>query len=142
MKPLEFYHLGVNGISSATSEAQQRTLVGRVYYGLHHEACCRYFRENPNASPLSRHSRHSELCRRFNTLTGVIAKQIGNLLNDLRVLRTQADYELVKLEFRGQLLSSSQLVITAIAVGQQLLHQLDLYSPGEAPDGCDCPTAW
>ena len=115
-------------------------VVGRVYYGLHHEACCRFFRENPNADPLQRRSRHTELCRRFNTLIGAVPKQVGNLLDDLRELRTQADYELGQLRYSGRTLSPNQLVGMALTLGQQLLRQLDIYSPGEAHDGCNCPT--
>ena len=142
VKPIDFYHLGVAEAANASSEARQRMVVGRVYYGLHHEVCCRYFRENPASDPLPRRQRHIELCHRFNTMTDSRAKRVGNLLNDLRHLRTQADYELGHLEFRGQIVSGVQFLNTALRLGQELLQQLELYSPGEAQDGCGCPTSW
>ena len=138
VKPIDIYALGVAEASNAPSEARQRMVVGRVYYGLHHEACCRYFRENPTSTPLPLRQRHTELCRRFNTLTDSTAKRVGNLLNDLRRLRAQADYELGQLTYRGQILNATQFSGTALRLGQELLRQLDLYSPGEAQDGCDC----
>ena len=141
MKPIDFYHFGVTEAPNASSEAQQRMVVGRVYYGLHHEACCRYFRENPTCDPMPRHRRHFELCSRFNSSTDSTSKRVGNLLNDLRGLRTQADYELGHLEYRGQILSATQLLNAALFVGTNLLQQLERYSPGEAHDGCNCPTS-
>lgn len=115
-------------------------VVGRVYYGLHHEACCRLFRENPGSAPLPRQNRHFALCQRYNTLTDPAAKRAGNLLNDLRQLRVQADYELGQMRYRGRALTSEQCLNTAVRLGQELLRQLDIFSPGEAADGCDCPT--
>lgn len=140
MKPIEFYHLGIVEAPSASSEAQQRMLVGRVYYGLHHEACCRYFRENPAASPLPRTQRHIDLCRRYNTLTGSSARRVGQLLNDLRVLRSQADYELGQMWYRGRALNGATCLETALRLGQELVKHLDSCFPGEASDGCNCPT--
>ena len=43
MRPLDFYDLGVQLAASARTEAEYRATIGRLYYGLHHEACCRYF---------------------------------------------------------------------------------------------------
>ena len=43
MRPLDFYRLGIELSSDAYTEARQRTVVNRLYYGLHHEACCRLF---------------------------------------------------------------------------------------------------
>lgn len=140
VKPIDFYHLGVAEAPNASSEAQQRMVVGRVYYGLHHEACCRYFRANQASSPLTRQQRHVELCRRYNALTDATAKRVGNLLNDLRRLRVQADYELGQLTFRGRVLDATQLSNIALTLGQELLLQLEQYYPGEAQDGCSCPT--
>ena len=40
MKPLDFYRLGVEMASSSVTEAEHRTAIARLYYGLHHEACC------------------------------------------------------------------------------------------------------
>ena len=47
MKPLDFYQLGVRLANSGRTEAEHRAAIGRLYYGLHHEACCRYFRWLP-----------------------------------------------------------------------------------------------
>ncbi len=41
MTPLEFYELGLALSRSAAAPAEHRTVIGRLYYGLHHEACCR-----------------------------------------------------------------------------------------------------
>ena len=38
MRPLEIYRLGLRLAGSATSEAERRNVIGRLYYGLHHEA--------------------------------------------------------------------------------------------------------
>ncbi len=140
MKPIEFYQLGVAQAPNASSEAMRRMIVGRIYYGLHHEACCRYFRENPGSIPLPRQQRHVGLHQRYNTLTDATAKSVGNLLNDLRRLRVQADYELGQMTYRGRALSATQCLNIALMRGQQLLKQLERYSPGEATDGCHCPT--
>ena len=35
MKPLEFYRLATGMVPDANSEFAQRTVVGRLYYGLH-----------------------------------------------------------------------------------------------------------
>ena len=54
MSPLDFYDLGVGMASTARTEAQERTAINRLYYGLHHEVCCRYFRKESWAQPLNR----------------------------------------------------------------------------------------
>ena len=115
-------------------------VIGRIYYGLHHEACCRYFRENPTLVPLPIRRRHTELSERYNTLPDSTAKGVGNLLNDLRLLRAQADYELGQMTYRGRPLSTEQCLNASLRLGQRLLEQLDRYSHGEAVDGCNCPT--
>lgn len=140
MKPIEVYQLGIAEAPSASSEAQQRMLVGRVYYGLHHEACCRYFRDEPGSIPLTRTSRHVDLCARYNALTDPRARRVGQLLNDLRMLRAQADYELGRISYRGRTLSGATCLNTALRLGRELLQHLDSYFPGEASDGCNCPT--
>lgn len=140
MKPLEIYRLGVTEAPNASSEAQQRMLVGRVYYGLHHEACCRFFRDESASAPLTRTSRHIDLCTRYNALTDSRAKRVGQLLNDLRVLRSQADYELGQISYRGRTLTGASCLDTALRLGRELLRHLDSYFPGEASDGCNCPT--
>lgn len=138
MRPIEFYNLAVAAASTAVSEAEHRTVVSRLYYGLHHEACCRYFRVNPNASPLKLRNRHPELSGRFNIPTDPTAVQISNDLRDLKKLRGMADYDLTRLRFRRRTLTSQQLMINALNVGQRLLQHLDTYSPGAATDGCPC----
>lgn len=138
MRPLEFYRLGATNAPAAGSEAEQRTVVGRLYYGLHHEACCRFFRENPNSDPLDRARRHTDLKDRYNLPPEQTSKTVAVLLNDLRFLRTQADYELTRMRYRGRTLTGQQLVNTATTLAAQLLQALENYSPGEAEDGCNC----
>ncbi len=138
MRPLEFYRLGAATAPAAQSEAEQRTVVGRLYYGLHHEACCRFFRENPNSVPLNRTRRHTDLKDRYNLPPDQSSKMVAILLNDLRFLRTQADYELIQIRYRSRTLTGQQLVNTATTLAAQLLRALENYSPGEADDGCDC----
>ena len=75
MRPLDFYDLGVRLAASARTEAEYRATIGRPYYGLHHEACCRYFREFRNALPLTRGSRHVQLIQRYRALRGNRAAQ-------------------------------------------------------------------
>ena len=138
MKPLEFYNWAAAMTSSATSEPLQRTIVGRLYYGLHHEACCRFYRENPNAVPLQRYSRHASLLRFLNQPTNARATKVANLLWQLRNLRTQADYDLGQMYVGGRPASPAQVLSSATQVAALLPEALDSYSPGEAPDGCIC----
>ena len=93
MKPLDFYRLGIQSSASADTEAVQRTVVSRLYYGLHHEACCRFFRENPAARPLNRNRRHSDLTDRYRGLDAPAASEIAQLLVTLSILRSEADYQ-------------------------------------------------
>lgn len=139
MRPLEFYGLGLAAAHVATSEPQQRTVVNRLYYGLHHEACCRYFRQHPGSPAIRRHRRHTDLQARFNGSTNPISKTVGNLLNDLRRLRTEADYNLVPpFSFGSRLFNAQQLLDLALESARRLLDVLETYSPGEAEDGCHC----
>ena len=143
MKPLDFYELGLQIAESATSEAQHRTVVNRVYYGLHHESCCRYFRTELSPSPLNRSRRHTDLRVRFNQPDNPNAGAIGQLLGNLMTLRTEADYQLAPpLRYRSRSYSSEQLMRFAISIGEDLLEALETYSPGEAPDGCRCPQGY
>ena len=143
MRPLEFYRLGIALSQNAAIESIQRTVVNRIYYGLHHEACCRYFRTHPHSPPLNINRRHTELRDRFNESEDPQAKNVGGLLNDLMMLRRESDYELVPpLRFRRRSLTIQELMQQAIESGEDLLDALESYSPGEAPDGCDCPTAY
>ena len=140
MKPMEYYNFGAGLASKASTEAECRTVVGRLYYGLHHEACCRYFRENPNGTPLNRNGRHTELHRRFNSPGNAISQKIGQELNQLRILRNKADYELGSLLHGNRSLTPREFMELALQSSKRLLEALEAYSPGEAPDGCNCPT--
>jgi len=140
MRPLEFYELGLQIASSASTEAQYRTAISRIYYGLHHEACCRYFRKLPTAQPLDGNRRHAELRNRFSILEDSAAIRVGQLLGRLRILRTEADYQLrPPLRFGNRSYTPEQLMAQAIMMGQDLLEGLEVFSPGEASDGCECP---
>ena len=138
MRPIEFYRLAVAMAPSAVSEPVQRTVVGRLYYGLHHEACCRYYRVNPESASLERFSRHVSLQRRFNQPSDAASTKIGNLLDTLRRYRTLADYDLGQMRLNGRPVTSEQVLDSATHVAEQLLDALESYSPGDAPDGCIC----
>ena len=143
MRPLEFYQLGISLSQDAAAESLQRTAVGRLYYGLHHEACCRYFRNNPTSRPLDRNRRHTDLRERYNRDVDPKSKDIGVLLNDLMTLRAEADYQLTPpLRFRSRSLETKQFLGLAVNTAQQLLDALEEYSPGEAEDGCKCSQAY
>ena len=139
MRPIEYYNWAVGLAGNAATEAEQRTVVSRLYYGLHHEACCRYYRVNPAAAPLKRRNRHACLAITFNSASDATSKNIANLLKDLRDLRAQADYELSpQTYYRGIRMSWQTLVGIAMVHGEQLLEELEQYSPGDAGDGCPC----
>ncbi|MYE54351.1 MAG: hypothetical protein F4X34_04040 [Chloroflexi bacterium] len=143
MKPLDFYRLGLQMASSASSETEYRTAISRIYYGLHHESCCRYFRREVAPAPLNRNRRHTELRDRFNSLSGTASNTIGGRLNDLIIIRNEADYQLVSpLRYKGRSYSVEQLIYRAVSLAQELLDALETYSPGEASDGCNCPTVY
>ena len=143
MKPLDFYRLGLRMADSASAEAEYRSVIGRLYYGMHHEACCRYFRVNPYAPPLNRGSRHARLIERYQAVDGAIAREVSRLLDSLVTMRNIADYELNSpVSYRNLPVDSRALMGLALIVARELLDTLEAYSPGEAPDGCDCPTAY
>ncbi len=143
MRPLDFYRLGLSLSETADAEAVQRTAVSRLYYGLHHEACCRYFRTNPESEALNISRRHVDLRDRYNSPDDLKSRTVGRLLNDLRMLRSVADYELVPpLRFRNRPLAPQQFLSLAVETARQLLDALEDYSPGEAEDGCRCPLAY
>ena len=142
MKPLDFYRFGLAIASSAKTEAEHRTAIGRMYYGLHHEACCRYFRANPDAPPLGRRSRHTELIRRFDS-GDAISNEVRTVLEELLKMRNIADYELGSvIHYREWRIGSRVFMGMALITARELLEALEAYSPGEAPDGCDCPTVY
>ena len=139
MRPLDFYRVGLEMVGAADTEAQQRTVVNRVYYGLHHEACCRYFRREVAARPLNRNRRHSDLRNRFNDSADPSDGNVGQLLGQLMRLRSLADYELSPSHRIGrQALTPEQLMRRALDVSERLLSALEKYSPGEAMDGSGC----
>ena len=141
MRPLDFYRLGLRIAETTAAEAEYRNAVGRIYYGLHHEACCRYFRENPGAAPLGRGSRHLRLIERFSISGDRTSNKIAVLLDQLSMMRNISDYELgSSVRYNNFLLSPSQLMRLALVVAQELLVTLDDHSPGDAPDGCECRT--
>ena len=143
MRPLDFYRLGISLSQDAAAESLQRTAVGRLYYGLHHEACCRYFRNNPTSRPLNRNRRHTDLRERYNRDVDPKSKDVGILLNDLMTLRAEADYQLIlPMRFKRRSLDAKQFLGLAVNTAQQLLDALEDYSPGEAQDGCECPQAY
>ena len=143
MRPLDFYRAGVALAAAASTESLRRTSVSRLYYGLHHEACCRYFRENPGAPPLDRNRRHGQLAARYRNSPEPAAKVVGERLNDMIRLRSEADYELVPpLRFRTRSINSQELMDFALDISQQLLAALERCSPGAAPDGYRCPAVY
>ena len=140
MKPIEFYNLGVAVAPKVASEAERRSVVGRIYYGLHHEACCRFFRVNNRTPYLARGgSRHMVLIAKYRGSRGnPVAHRVGNLLDQLRRLRTTADYDLTAMAYNRGPISETDLLATAVKTGELLLIALEQYSPGEAEDGCQC----
>lgn len=140
MRPLDIYELGVKLARSASSEAEIRNAIGRMYYGLHHEACCRYFREHPNARPLGRGSRHSQLIARYQALSGVSTGNISRRLRQLARLRAISDYELAdRVTFQNRRYTTVELMAMSLRIARGIVLALESFSPGEAPDGCNCP---
>lgn len=139
MKPIEFYILGTSVATLAKSEAERRSAVGRIYYGLHHEACCRLFRASGGTSYLEPDgSRHAELIAKYRNAQNNVAQRVGNLLDQLRRLRSTADYDLSNMTYYGDAISDSDLLTRSLRTGEHLLRALEQYSPGEADDGCRC----
>ena len=139
MKPIEFYKLGVAAAPSVASEAERRTVVSRIYYGLHHEACCRFFRVNGPPYLQREGSRHLSLIKRYRKQpSSRVAIRVGNLLDQLRRLRTTADYDLAGMTFNRVAINDNELLAVAVKTGELLLKALEQYSPGEAADGCQC----
>ena len=140
MRPLDFYRLGMHLAGSAATQAEHRCAVGRLYYGLHHEACCRYFRENPEAPALGRGSRHAKLIERYAGLRTHETRRVRRLLRQLSHMRNISDYELDNpLSYHNRERSASELMRMAVSIAEGLLGALDDFSPGEAEDGCRCP---
>lgn len=142
MRPLEFYELGLRIAAAASTEGEYRSVISRIYYGLHHEACCRYFRRSVGL-PLRVNGRHRELCHRLYDLGDPAATEAGQHLDRLLRLREQADYEIAS-RFRvgGRALTPDEAMRHSLAIAGRLLAALDRLSPGAAPDGCRCPAVW
>lgn len=139
MKPLNFYDLGIALAQNAATDAEYRNAIGRLYYGLHHEACCRYFREHPNAPAIARGSRHRQLVQRYGGLRYGNARTVQRLLQQLSNMRNVSDYELSNsIRYRRMTESAAGLMAIAVSVATQLLAELESFSPGAAEDGCPC----
>lgn len=142
MKPMEFYDWAVDAAATVSSEAGQRSVISRLYYGLHHEACCRFFTVNPDHQALPGQSRHTSLSSVYNQSSDPTCKAIGNLLRDLKTLRGIADYDLSNAFYRGQVYPMQTLMGFALIYGQDLVEQLNLFCPRAAEEGCNCPVVW
>ena len=143
MNPLDFYRLGLLMSDAATTEAEHRSVISKLYYGMHHEACCRYFRESPYAPALQQGSRHRRLIERYEETGNRAAVNVSQLLSRLFAMRNIADYELGSpLSYRNLQVSSDALMVMALITARELLNALETYSPGEASEGCDCPTVY
>ena len=133
MRPLDIYDLGVWLAEHATTEAGQRGAVSRLYYGLHLEACCRYFRENPDAPALMRNRRHAALPDLFRDSPNQVCGRIADGLAVLSEMRAECDYRVAgPLQYRGRPISIGDMLAEALATGTALLTDLDAYSPGES----------
>ena len=141
MKPLDIYELGMRLAESAASDAERRNAIGRLYYGLHHEACCRYFRENPQSPPLGARSRHRQLIERYDILPATGSWRIRDLLSQLFSMRNISDYKLAEpVRYLYREYTLQELLETAVRVAETALAALENFSPGPAEDGCVCPT--
>ena len=140
MRPLALYEFGIALANAAAAEVERRTAVNRIYYGLHHEACCRYFRQTPTPPALDRNRRHTELRRRFSDATNPAMSLVGTYLGQLERLRAEADYQLPagSMVLGGRPCSDVQVLAEASRKGALLLQALETLSPGQATDGCPC----
>ena len=140
MRPLDFYELGRELAGSAATEAECRNVIGRLYYGLHHEAGCRYFREYPGALPLGRGRRHSQLIQGYRSLHSSEARQVRRLLRQLSNMRNISDYELAEvIQYERRARTASQLMSMAMTVAEELLAELESFSPGAGVRGLLLP---
>ena len=133
MRPLDIYDLGVWLAQRATTEAGKRAAVSRLYYGLYHEACCRYFRENPDAPPLPRNRRHAALRTLFSRTPVGAQQDVASRLEALGSMRGECDYRLGELlRHAGRPITVDQMLSRAMAIATALFSDLDAYSPGES----------
>ena len=133
MRPLDVYDLGVRLAGQAATEAEQRAAVSRLYYGLHLEGCCRYFRETPDAAPIQRNRRHALLRSMFEGMDIPVAERIAVGLGRLGEMRAECDYRITgPLLHQGMPITIDDMLAEALATAAALLADLDAYSPGEA----------
>ena len=139
MRPLDFYDLGVRLAEAGRTEAERRTAVSRIYYGLLHEAACRYFRENPNAPPIPRNRRHSAVRERLGESGVSAGVDAANFLRNLAWMRGECDYQVgaALLRYERGPMALSTMVSRARATAASCLAALDAYSPGESADGSE-----
>ena len=133
MRPLDVYDLGVRLAGQAGTEAEKRAAVGRLYYGLHLEACCRYFRENPDAAPIQRNRRHVALPDLFDSGPGQVHRGIADRLRRLASMRAECDYRIDgPLRYEGTTTTIDAMLARTQLVAAALLADLDAYSLGES----------
>ena len=133
MRPLDIYDFGLLLAQRATTESEQRAAVSRLYYGLHHEACCRYFRENPDAPPLPRNRRHAALPDLFHASLRQGHRDIADGLDRLAEMRAECDYRIDgPLRYRGRPATVDDVLAEALVTAATLLADLEAYSPGES----------
>ena len=143
MRPLDFYELGLRMFSTAQTESEQRTVANRLYYGLHHEACGRYFRKEVRPQPLNRNRRHSDIRDRFNNSIDPVSMRVAQLLGELMRLRVVADYQLPSnIIGMRSIQDAEQLMRRSVNVSEQLLSALDRYSSHATPNGYEYPEAY
>ena len=138
MRPLDFYDLGVRLAESGQTDAERRTAVSRVYYGLLHEAACRYFRENPDAAPIPRNRRHAAVRERLGDSVAPAGAEVAKFLRNLAWMRGECDYQIgAELRFERGTMALGSMVAQALATAADCLAALDAYSPGESADGSE-----
>ena len=138
MRPLDFYDLGVRLAEEGRTEAERRTAVSRVYYGLLHEAACRYFRENPDASPIPRNRRHSAVRERLGDVGAPAGMEVAKFLRNLAWMRGECDYQIgAELRYERGTMAIGTMVEQALTTAADCLAALDAYSPGESADGSE-----
>ena len=84
--PVEFYQFASELFNQHSSEAAYRTIIGRSYYAAY--LCAKDYSKVSNASG----SVHREVIKYFQ----VRNKQVYNQMNDLKDLRSKADYKLTE----------------------------------------------
>ena len=68
---------------------------------------------------------------------------MSQLLSRLFAMRNISDYELGSpLSYRNLQVRSDALMVMARVTARDLLDALETYSPGEASEGCNCPTIY